>query len=117
MASELMGIIYGDYGGHSDGFQPGGASFECGFVPHGVSYPEWKKAGETAPPEMRISEGAAAFMLRELPRFTITDWAWNSDKKHEHDPTMWDDLVAPQLDLLKKCRSSIRGSRVWDRWN
>jgi hypothetical protein len=21
--------------------------------------------------------------------FTITDWAWNSKKKHEHDPKMW----------------------------
>lgn len=25
--------------------------------------------------------------------FTITDWAWKSQKKHEHDPKMWDDLV------------------------
>lgn len=30
-----MGLIYGSYGGRSDGFQPGGASFENGFCPHG----------------------------------------------------------------------------------
>ena len=35
-ASELMGLIYGEYAGRSDEFKPGGVSFECGFVPHGV---------------------------------------------------------------------------------
>jgi homogentisate 1,2-dioxygenase len=30
-----MGLLYGVYGGRSDGFQPGGASYETGFCPHG----------------------------------------------------------------------------------
>lgn len=30
-----MGLLYGLYGGRSDGFQPGGASYETGFCPHG----------------------------------------------------------------------------------
>lgn len=30
VASEFMGLLYGDYGGRSDEFQPGGASYECG---------------------------------------------------------------------------------------
>lgn len=38
VASEFMGLLYGDYGGRSDEFQPGGASYECGMVPHGVAY-------------------------------------------------------------------------------
>jgi homogentisate 1,2-dioxygenase len=29
-ASELMGLIYGEYGGRSDAFKPGSISFECG---------------------------------------------------------------------------------------
>jgi homogentisate 1,2-dioxygenase len=33
-----MGLLYGEYGGRSDGFQPGGASYETGFCPHGGSY-------------------------------------------------------------------------------
>lgn len=35
-ASELMGLVYGEYGGRSDEFMPGSISFECGskyFVP------------------------------------------------------------------------------------
>ncbi|KAA8902951.1 Homogentisate 1,2-dioxygenase [Sphaerosporella brunnea] len=105
VASELMGLIYGKYGGRSDGFQPGGASFECGMVPHGVAYPEFKAATETAPPEMRISEGAIAFMFESSRAFTITDWAMRSEKKHEHDPKMWDDLVAPQIQELKRLQA------------
>jgi homogentisate 1,2-dioxygenase len=93
VASELMGLIYGDYGGRSDAFKPGGVSFECGMVPHGVAYEEFKAASDNVPPEMRISEASIAFMFESSRPFTITDYAWNSDKKHEHEPKMWDSLV------------------------
>jgi homogentisate 1,2-dioxygenase len=88
-ASELMGLIYGEYAGRSDEFQPGGVSFECGFVPHGVAYEEFKAASAEPPPEMRISKDAVAFMMESSRPFTITDWAWTSNKKHEHEPKMW----------------------------
>ncbi|KAJ5924557.1 homogentisate 1-2-dioxygenase [Penicillium verhagenii] len=93
VASELMGLIYGDYGGRSDAFKPGSVSFECGFVPHGVAYEEFKAASDDVPPEMRISEASIAFMFESSRPFTITDFAWNSAKKHEHEPKMWDSLV------------------------
>jgi len=92
-ASEFMGLIYGGYGGRSDEFQPGGASYECGMVPHGVAYEEFKAASAEPPPVMQISPGAIALMFESSRPFTITDFAWNSPKKHEHDPKMWDDLV------------------------
>ena len=88
-----MGLIYGEYGGRSDSFQPGGVSFECGMVPHGVAYEEFKAASAAPPPEMQISKGAVAFMFESCRPFTITDWAWKSEKKHEHEPRMWDNLV------------------------
>jgi homogentisate 1,2-dioxygenase len=84
-----MGLIYGEYGGRSDEFQPGGVSFECGFVPHGVAYEEFKAASAQPPPEMQISSGAIAFMMESSRPFTITDWAWTHEKKHEHEPKMW----------------------------
>ena len=93
VASELMGLIYGEYGGRSDQFQPGSISFECGMVPHGVAYNEFKQATESEPPVMRISEGSIAFMFESSRPFTITDYAWHSKQKHEHDPSMWDDLI------------------------
>lgn len=30
-----MGLVYGTYGGRSDEFAPGAASYETGFCPHG----------------------------------------------------------------------------------
>lgn len=88
-----MGLIYGEYGGRSDEFMPGSISFETGMTPHGVAYPEFKAASAATPPEMQISKGSVAFMFESSRPFTITDYAWNSDKKHEHEPAMWDDLV------------------------
>ncbi|KAH6679070.1 homogentisate 1,2-dioxygenase [Halenospora varia] len=93
VASEFMGLLYGEYGGRSDEFQPGGASYECGMVPHGVAYEEFKAATENEPPVMQISKGAVAIMFESSRPFTITDYAWNSKQKHEHDPKMWDNLV------------------------
>ncbi|KAL4793678.1 Homogentisate 1,2-dioxygenase [Aspergillus venezuelensis] len=92
-ASELMGLIYGSYGGRSEDFAPGSISFECGMVPHGVAYEEFKAATEVDPPVGRISEGSIAFMFESSRPFTITDYAWNSNKRHEHEPKMWDSLV------------------------
>ncbi|KAL4955198.1 Homogentisate 1,2-dioxygenase [Aspergillus filifer] len=92
-ASELMGLIYGSYGGRSEDFAPGSISFECGMVPHGVAYEEFKAATEVDPAVGRISEGSIAFMFESSRPFTITDYAWNSSKRHEHEPKMWDSLV------------------------
>ncbi|KAF4763196.1 hypothetical protein HAV15_001547 [Penicillium sp. str.  len=92
-ASELMGLIYGGYGGRSDEFKPGSVSFECGMVPHGVAYEEFKDATDNAPPVMQISKASIAFMFESCRPFTITDYAWNSKNKHEHEPKMWDSLV------------------------
>ena len=88
-----MGLIYGDYAGRSDEFQPGSVSFECGFVPHGVAYEQFEQASKADPPVMRISEGSIAFMFESSRPFTITDYAFKSKHIHEHDPKMWDDLV------------------------
>ncbi|KAF4305366.1 Homogentisate 12-dioxygenase [Botryosphaeria dothidea] len=93
VASELMGLIHGEYGGRSDEFQPGSISFECGMVPHGVAYEQFKAASENEQPQVQISLASIAFMFESSRPFTITDYAWNSKKKHEHEPRMWDHLV------------------------
>ncbi len=62
-------------------------------VPHGVAHEEFKAASAAAPPAMQISKGAVAFMFESSRPFTIADWAWKSEKKHEYEPKMWDNLV------------------------
>lgn len=62
-------------------------------VPHGVAYEEFKAASDNVPPAMQISEASIAIMFESSRPFTITDYAWSSDKRHEHEPKMWDNLV------------------------
>jgi homogentisate 1,2-dioxygenase len=58
-----------------------------------VAYEEFKAASETESPVSRISEASIAFMFESSRPLTITDYAWKSDKKHEHEPQLWDNLV------------------------
>ncbi|KAE8153209.1 Homogentisate 1,2-dioxygenase [Aspergillus avenaceus] len=92
-ATELMGLVYGGYGGRSDSFRPGSISFECAMVPHGVAYDEFRNATLSSPPVDRISLSSVAFMFESSRALTVTDYAWTSDKRHEHEPAMWDNLV------------------------
>ncbi|KAG8686770.1 hypothetical protein FRC11_008396 [Ceratobasidium sp. 423] len=109
-ASEFMGLIYGNYGGRSDDFAPGGASYECGHVAHGVSYGVFKEATEAELQPMRISEGTIAFMMESSMMFTLTDYAMKrSGKLHVHNPTMWDDLDAQFLKHLGSVDQNLKG--------
>ncbi|CAE6464622.1 unnamed protein product [Rhizoctonia solani] len=108
-ASELMGLIYGNYGGRSDDFAPGGASYECGHVAHGVSYEVFKEATEAELQPMRISEGTIAFMMESSMMFTLTDYAMNrSGKLHVHNPNMWDNLDAQFLKHLDSVDQNLK---------
>lgn len=115
VASEFMGLIYGAYGGRSDEFAPGGASYECGMVPHGVAYEEFVAASQDVPPEMRISEGAVAIMFESSRPFTITEYAWKSDKLHEHDPKMWDDLVDNFSEHAEEVRKLLEQAKLGEK--
>ncbi|KIM39361.1 hypothetical protein M413DRAFT_198003 [Hebeloma cylindrosporum] len=110
-STEFMGLLYGAYGGRSDGFQPGGASYETGFCPHGVSYEEFKKASEADLAPMRIHEGTIAFMFESSMMFTITDYAMKrSGKLHEHEPKMWDDLKGQFMNHLDRVNADLEAA-------
>jgi len=94
-----MGLLYGNYGGRSDGFQPGGASYETGFCPHGVSYDVFEKATEADLSPMRIHEDTIAFMFESSLMLPLTEYATKrSGVLHEHEPQMWDGLRAQFVD-------------------
>ncbi|KAJ7215701.1 homogentisate 1,2-dioxygenase [Mycena haematopus] len=114
-STEFMGLLYGIYGGRSDGFQPGGASYETGFCPHGVSYDEWKKASEADLKPMRIHEGTIAFMFESSMMFTMTDFAMKrSGKLHEHEPKMWDNLKAHFISHLDEVNADLKAAGLPD---
>lgn len=110
-ASEMMGLIYGDYGGRSDEFAPGGFSFENSFCPHGVSYDEFKKATETELTPMRIHEGTMAFMFETSMQVTLTDYAMKrTGKLHEHEPKMWDDLKGQFMNHIPQINEDLKAA-------
>nr|GAT52499.1 predicted protein [Mycena chlorophos] len=90
-STEFMGLLYGVYGGRSDGFQPGGASYETGFCPHG------------------------AFMFESSMPWTITDFAMKrSGKLHEHEPKMWDNLKANFMNHLDEVNADLKKAGLPD---
>ncbi|BGP14838.1 hypothetical protein JCM10213_002723 [Rhodosporidiobolus nylandii] len=108
-ASELMGLIKGDYGGRSDDFLPGGMSYECGFTPHGVDVEVFEAASQMEQTGAQwISDGCYAFMFESSRQFTLTDYAVNrSGTIHYHDPSMWDGLTAHFLDRLDEVNAHL----------
>ncbi|KAH9945385.1 homogentisate 1,2-dioxygenase [Epithele typhae] len=110
-ATEMMGLIYGDYGGRSDQFAPGGFSFENGFCPHGVSYDEFKKATEAELGPMRVHEGTLAFMFESSMQVTITDFGMKrTGKLHEHEPKMWDDLKGQFMNHIDQVNADLKAA-------
>ncbi|KAE9384602.1 homogentisate 1,2-dioxygenase [Gymnopus androsaceus JB14] len=110
-STEFMGMIYGVYGGRSDGFQPGGASFETGFCPHGVSFEEFQKATEAELRPTRVHENTLAFMFESSMMWTISDWAMKkSGKLHEHDPKMWDNLKGQFTNHLEEVERDLKAA-------
>jgi homogentisate 1,2-dioxygenase len=110
-ATEFMGLLYGEYGGRSDGFEPGGASYETGFCPHGVSYDVFKMASEAELGPMRVHEDTIAFMFESSMMFTLTDYAMKrSGKLHEHEPKMWDDLKGQFMNHLDQVNADLKAA-------
>lgn len=93
-ASEVLGLVFGDYGGRSDGFERGGLSYETGFCPHGVSGEVFTAATEGELGPQKIQKGSLMVMFESSMMFTVTDYAMNTDKRHDHEPSMWDSLDA-----------------------
>lgn len=108
-ASEFMGLIYGNYGGRSDDFLPGGASYECGHTPHGVDYDVWKEASEMEQHGADwISDGTIAIMFESSRQFTLTDWAVKrSGTIHFHEPKMWDGLQSHFINHLDEVNEHL----------
>ncbi|KAH9038148.1 homogentisate 1,2-dioxygenase [Lactarius hengduanensis] len=100
-ATEFMGLLYGVYGGRSDGFQPGGASYETGFCPHGVSYEEFNRASEADLKPMRVHEGTIAFMFESSLMLPLTDYAIKrSGVLHGESRSHWFERHRAAADML-----------------
>lgn len=128
MASEVMGLIYGKYGGSSHVLDAGGLSYEASFMPHGgmpflgncllwvshllylESYETWKTATMRELPIERICEDTIAFMFHISVPFSITKNALEAKNLHrEFSCYYWG---IPQSSLTSV--SQVSPPEMWD---
>ncbi|KAI9740605.1 MAG: hypothetical protein M1834_005186 [Cirrosporium novae-zelandiae] len=108
MSTEVMGLIYGKYGGSSHVLEPGGLSYEASFMPHGETYQTWKLATTRELKPERVCEGTIAFMFHISVPFLITQYALTrSGNLHPNPPGQWDDVQPHFLDHLDEINADL----------
>lgn len=110
MSTEVMGLIYGKYGGSSHVLEPGGLSYEASFMPHGETYETWKRATTQDLVPERACEDTIAWMFHIGVPLFLTDWAMQGKgaaSLHCTDIAQWDDLEAHFLDHLDEVNKDL----------
>lgn len=75
MATELVGIIKGKYGGSVRRLEAGGLSFEQGYMPHGESYDCWRRESERELKAELAGRDFLGFMFHASSHVGLTKWA------------------------------------------
>ncbi|KAM6503917.1 homogentisate 1,2-dioxygenase [Amanita muscaria] len=92
-AVEFLGVVYGSFGGRSEGLKPGGASMETGFCPHGVTNDDFVKGVEEEQVPKKIFVGTLGIIWETSVPLTVSDFAMNrSGKLQNHNAAVWDEL-------------------------
>ncbi|KAJ6780860.1 hypothetical protein PWT90_01902 [Aphanocladium album] len=95
MSTEIMGLVFGQYGGSSHVLAPGGLSYESSYMPHGETYETWKAATERQLEPTKICEGTMAFMFHIRGAVKLTKWALHGDganSLHPSEASQWDSI-------------------------
>ncbi|RDI80518.1 hypothetical protein Vi05172_g9488 [Venturia inaequalis] len=90
MSTEIMGLVYGTYGGSSHALEPGGLSYEAAYMPHGETHETWIDATTKALVPSRICEDTLAFMFHISVPLLLTDFAMTNSGRHPASVDQWD---------------------------
>ncbi|EME78509.1 uncharacterized protein MYCFIDRAFT_37377 [Pseudocercospora fijiensis CIRAD86] len=108
MSTEVMGLIYGQYGGSSHVLEPGGLSYEASYMPHGESYQTWKESTTKELVPERVAEGTLAWMWHLSAPLLLTRYALEkSGCLHRSDATRWDNVQGHFLDHLAEINADL----------
>ena len=113
MSTEMMGIIYGSYGGSSHALAPGGLSYEASYMPHGETYETWKEATTRELKNERIAEDTIAFMFHVSVPMLLTKWAVSgegSKSLNESPSNKTNSFKAHFLDHLEEIDADLRAA-------
>ncbi|KAJ4386057.1 hypothetical protein N0V93_008949 [Gnomoniopsis smithogilvyi] len=113
MATELMGIIKGKYGGSVRRLEAGGLSFEQGYMGHGETYECWRDQSERLLETEFVGKDCLSFMFHVPGQVALTKYA---TERHPDirldDTTLWDNLRAPFIDKLGEASRALEKMRI-----
>ncbi|KAH8880510.1 putative homogentisate 1,2-dioxygenase [Thozetella sp. PMI_491] len=108
MATELVGIIKGKYGGSVRDLEAGGLSFEQSYMPHGESYEAWMRARESEQGAMKVGEGFLGFMFHVSSHVGLTKWATERHPDIRMEvPGFWDSLQGHFVDNTAEINETL----------
>ncbi|QDS73265.1 hypothetical protein FKW77_004698 [Venturia effusa] len=90
MSTEIMGLVYGTYGGSSHALEPGGLSYEAAYMPHGETHETWKEATTKELVPVRICEDTLAFMFHISVPLLLTEFAMTNPGRHTASTDQWE---------------------------
>ncbi|KAK0723656.1 Homogentisate 1,2-dioxygenase [Apiosordaria backusii] len=104
IATELCGVIRGQYKGSVRPLEVGGLTFEQSYMPHGETYEAHIKASEAANDPVKL-EGSLFFMFNVSAHLALTRWAMaeHPDIRLER-PGIWDSMQNHFLHHLKEAK-------------
>ncbi|KAI1850073.1 hypothetical protein JX266_004452 [Neoarthrinium moseri] len=109
MAAEVMGIIYGPYGGSSRDLRAGGLSVQSSYTAHGETYETYKKATTAELKPERVGEGVLAFMFHIPTHIGLTKYALErSGVLHPPSPALFSSMRPHFLEHTDEVNADLK---------
>lgn len=111
MSTEVMGLVFGEYGGSSHVLAPGGLSYEASYMPHGETYETWKDASTRELKPIKICEDTMAFMFHIGGSFQLTSWALRGEgakSLHQSSSAQWDSVKPHFFDHAEQIAADLK---------
>ncbi|KAK0633776.1 homogentisate 1,2-dioxygenase-domain-containing protein [Immersiella caudata] len=108
MATELVGIIKGEYKGKVRALDAGGLSFEQAYMPHGETYESYVGDAEAEKKPVKVMEGYLGFMFHISGHVGLTNWARerHPDIRAER-PRVWESFKSHLLDHIDEANANL----------
>ncbi|KAK0383487.1 hypothetical protein NLU13_9398 [Sarocladium strictum] len=108
VATEIMGVIYGTWGGSSTHLSPGGLTYEPSYMPHGESYERWKEATAADLQPARVGEDTMGFMMHVSGHCSLTKYALErTGCLQPVQEAKWDDFEPGLLKHLDQIKADL----------
>ncbi|KAK3331171.1 Homogentisate 1,2-dioxygenase [Apodospora peruviana] len=108
MATELGGVIKGEYKGSVRPLEAGGLCFEQGYMPHGESYEAYVRDSKTEHEPLKVGKDYLGFMFHVSSHIALTKWAMEEHPDIRPERAgLWDPFQSHLLDHIDVINESL----------